>query len=65
MAVYEGVRDVMGVKEDPPDPFSDDIQEMNENYVSIYNSINPFVSFTCSAFQNNSDISFQMAYERV
>ena len=26
----------MGVKEDPPDPFSDDIQEMNENYVSTF-----------------------------
>lgn len=32
-AVYKGVCDVMGVKEDPPDPF-DEIQEMNENYVS-------------------------------
>ena len=27
------VCDVMGIKEDPPDPF-DEIQEMHENYVS-------------------------------
>ena len=31
----EGVCGEMGVKEDPPDPF-DEIQEMHENYVSLY-----------------------------
>ena len=30
---YERACDVMGIKEDPPDPF-DEIQEMHENYVS-------------------------------
>ena len=54
-ALYEGVRDVMGVKEDPPDPFSDDIQEMNENHVSIEEILYWYGGakmFRCSVVEN-------------